>query len=330
MYLGTLGGFILNYDFRLNSIVESYKYNENTPIIGLSTYIPCKGKEYDLYSTNINANYNNYLLVWSATNDNEMGLWNLSTLNCDLLFKVNSLQGKDMKALTTEIPSLYKEELKEENEKNNIENIYKNLYRYCFNPKNVLINNINSEFYSHSNKRLAKLNNLFEITNTVQTAFSPMNNKIGDNTYTADNVPYIISAGNDMTIRYWDITKESLYSNNKKSYLINTPNKIDNCLFTTSNFDTTVILQSNETAHTKLPKKDIPAYSEYQNYNGISFHLGVQNEFDENLEVLKYCTKVSDASHKNIISDMTTINVANSGNCLLLSSSWDGTIKIWK
>ena len=49
LFLGTYGGYILNYDFRLNSLIDIYKYNENTPVYGLQTYIPTKGKEYDLY-----------------------------------------------------------------------------------------------------------------------------------------------------------------------------------------------------------------------------------------------------------------------------------------
>jgi WD40 repeat protein len=84
LYIGTLGGYIMNYDFRLNSVIGSYKYNDNTPIIGLQTYMQCKGKEYDLFSTNLNPNFNDYLLIWTASNDHELGLWNLNTLNCDV------------------------------------------------------------------------------------------------------------------------------------------------------------------------------------------------------------------------------------------------------
>jgi hypothetical protein len=207
--------------------------------------------------------------------------------------------------------------------------------------RNLITNSINSDFYSHSNKRLSKLSNLFDINNTCQIAFSPINNNNFNN---VENVPYIISAGNDMTIRYWDISKDGLFGNNnnnrdnnnsnssntKRSYLINAPNKVDNCIFTTSSYDSTVILQSNEISNSKIPKKDVASFSEYQNYNGVNFHLGIQNEFDEGLEVLKYCTKVSDASHKNVITDLLTMNVGNTNHNLLISSSWDGTIKLWK
>ena len=197
-----------------------------------------------------------------------------------------------------------------------------------------MLNSITPEFYSHSNKRLSKLSNLYEISSTVQVVCSPLNSKLGDGTFivgsNSENVPFVLSAGNDMTIRYWDITKEGLNSNSKRSYLVNCPNKIDTCLFSTSNFNNTVIIQSNESVNTKLPKKDVPFFSEYQNYNGVSFNLGIQNEFDESLDVLKYCNKISDCSHQNVITDLMSMNLYGTNNVLLFSSSWDGTIKIWK
>jgi WD40 repeat protein len=292
LYLGTTGGFILNYDFRLNSIIEIYKYNENTPINGISNYIPRND-----YNSN-----SPFLLIWTAGNDHEIGLWNMTNMNCEILFKVNQLQGKEVKSLSTEIPSIY---LRKDNE------TYKSLYKF---DKYM---NISSDYYSYANKRLSRLNNYYDNTTTVQSVFAPVNQN-------GENFPFFISAGNDMTIRYWDISKES----HKKSFLINAPNKTDNCFYTTSVFDNTLIIQSNENINTKMPKKEIATMAEYQNYNGISFNLGIHNEFDENLEVLKYCTKISDSAHKNIITDITSMNIANSS--LLFTSSWDGTIKIWK
>ena len=364
LYISTLGGYILTYDFRLNSVVSSFKYNDNIPIIGLQSYVPPKSKEYDLYSMNLNPNNNNYLLIWTGANDHEMGLWNLNTLNCDMLFKVNPSSGKEIKPLTTEIPYLQKfvtskdlqefkikSEVQESlvDEKSNLEELYKNLSLYThrfenINTKRLIVNYVNSEYYSHSNKRLAKLTNLYDVSNTVQVAISPINNiKAADNNSTSfiqtglENSPYIISAGNDMIIRYWDISRESiqgLNSSNKRSYLINAPNKIDNCIFSTSTYDSTVILQSNEVYNSKMPKKENMFFSEYQNYNGINFHPGPQNEFDESCDVLKFCSKVSDASHKNTITDMINVNLFDHTNLnfnnLLISSSWDGTIKVWK
>ena len=75
--------------------------------------------------------------------------------------------------------------------------------------------------------------------------------------------------------------------------------------------------------------------SEYQNFNGVAFHALSQNEFefDKNNEELRFCTKLADAAHKSIITDLLPYRLNNYDDKnmnLLISSSWDGTVKIWK
>ena len=74
--------------------------------------------------------------------------------------------------------------------------------------------------------------------------------------------------------------------------------------------------------------------SEYQYLNGVAFHALTQNEFEGNSEELKFCTKLADASHKSLITDLCSYSVNNEDNNnkmnFLISSSWDGTVKIWK
>ena len=72
--------------------------------------------------------------------------------------------------------------------------------------------------------------------------------------------------------------------------------------------------------------------SKCQYCNGICFHAKKQNEFEESKESLEFCTKLSDASHNSIITDLLPFRAGNQNNRmnLLISSSWDGTIKIWK
>ena len=139
-----------------------------------------------------------------------------------------------------------------------------------------------------------------------------------------------------MTIRYWDFTKEKTPGNiNKKhietnkSYIINAHNNISFCEFTKSYFNGTEILQSNEKYKINVKKRRMKSLSEYQYYNGLEFHTMMQNEFSNSNDQLQFWTKLADASHKNIISDLLTVNASDDLN-LLISSSWDGTIKIWK
>ena len=72
--------------------------------------------------------------------------------------------------------------------------------------------------------------------------------------------------------------------------------------------------------------------SEYQYLNGVAFHALVQNEFDESTEELKFCTKLADASHKCLITDILSYSANFKDNKMnfLISSSWDGTVKVWK
>jgi hypothetical protein len=63
-------------------------------------------------------------------------------------------------------------------------------------------------------------------------------------------------------------------------------------------------------------------------YNGLSYHNNVQNEFDEGEEILKYCKRISDCSHKGVISDGLVMECFNEN--LLITTGWDGMVKVWK
>ena len=150
-----------------------------------------------------------------------------------------------------------------------------------------------------------------------------------------------------MTIRYWSIAEEGNNNFEEKkqenySYLINAPENISNCIFSKSTFCDSIILQSNEFFNLNGPKKTVFGFSEYQNYNGICYHNLIQSEFleDEKSQnkFLNYCTRIAGAAHKNVITDIIPISLEhesdeNNGDKFtnfLISSSWDGTVKIWK
>ena len=148
--------------------------------------------------------------------------------------------------------------------------------------------------------------------------------------YDYENCPYIFSGGNDMIIRYWDITREGINNNEKKSYLVNAPNNLTYCNFTKSSFDKTNILQSNEAFNEPGQRADMPGFSPYLNYIGVSLHDIPQNEF-EGGDISKFCSRIADPSHKSIITDLLPIYIDGSKDQIVLAScSWDGKIKIWK
>ena len=341
LYIGTLGGYILNYDIRLNSICKSNKYYSNKPIIGISTY----NSKHGFGIQNKYPNIKNYLMIWTGSDDHEIGLWDKNNLNCDILFKVNRNYSNELEPIDVEIPDIIKEE--ESNFKHKLFD-YEiktnfNQLKYLDNiiykrNKHIIFENLKKEIYKNLRKRFKNLSNIFQTPTTVQTAFSTMN-------INNENYPYIISAGNDMTIRYWSIYEDNINSKEKNQeqfcYLINAPENISNCFFSKSIFGDTIIVQSNEFFNLNEPKKSVIGFSEYQNYNGITFHTTLQNEFNEEdnsqYKTLNYCTRISDSAHKNIITDVIPMPLDHEFDDeydkfsnLLISSSWDGTVKIWK
>ena len=349
-YIGTLDGNLLYYDLRINDIVEEYKYNENEniPILDIHLYRTIKNVEYDIqnFNENKNGDNNNYIILLTGNEEHEISFWNYydSYFNCDLLLTVNTLDNdEELKPLLIDIPSLNKKHNKYN--KNHLENIeYTNNLDYLYKlsskysssniTKNILLSTNDYDFSYYMNINPSKIQNFYENFSTPQCISAPHCIKLPQNIYL--NSPFIISSGNDMTIRYWDFSKEKINGNlrkkssfENKSYIINAHNNISYCKFTKSSFNGTEIIQSNEKYDINKKKNNMNTLSEYQYFNGVAFHSLAQNEFDDSNDDLKFCKKLADAAHKNIISDILTFNVEDNLN-LLISSSWDGTVKIWK
>ena len=343
-YIGTIGGHLLEYDMRLNAIVKDYTYCENTPILGIFPYKLTKNSNYDLSSI---LKSNNYYVIWTGAFDHEIGIWNSVNMHCDLLLKVNTLENrKELRPLTVEIPylsansyTLQKEFInKRKKFKRELNNIIKFTHRFDNNfTKSLVLSNLNDKLIENSYDIFSNMTNLYDNPSTVQTVVSPYCDRYFAGSpkqeMDYDNCSYLLSAGNDMTIRYWDITREGLNSNEKKSYLVNAPNNLTYCNFTKSNFDKTNILQSNEAFNEPGQRTDMPGFSPYLNYNGVSLHYIPQNEFEGDISNLKFCSRIADSSHKSIITDLLPLSIEGGGKeptNILASSSWDGKIKIWK
>ena len=351
-YMGSLDGDLLYYDLRLNDIVNEYKYNdnENIPILGINLYRPMNNVDYEIENFNKN---DKYIVLWTGNEDHEISFWNNhnSIFYCDLLLTVNILDNEnELKSLPIEIPTLtfkqnnFNKDSENKEFKNNLNYLYKlsSMFNNSNQIKNILTKSLENDFDFYLNTNFSKISNFYENFSTVQCLSTPQGIEFSNNLY--QNTSYIISAGNDMTIRYWDFSKEKINTNksyrrndineleNKKSYIINAHNNISFCKFTKTSFNGTDIIQSNESYDSKKKKKYMNGLSEYQYFNGVAFHALSQNEFDESNEELRFCTKLADSSHKGIISDLLTYKVNNKDNNmnLLISSSWDGTIKIWK
>ena len=334
--ISTLDGNLFKYDLRLNSLINDFKYYYGMPISGVNIYKPNKSCELEINTLNKNGQY---IVLWSGTDEHEISFFNDSDMNCDLLLKLNvQNNSNEYNPLEIEIP--FFENINENNEDSNenqikqIKNRFKYLERYTFaynknKIKRLFWQQTGDSDYDSINQRLNNLSNIYNSPNTVQCVLSPFSDySLSQNNYIYENSPYFISAGNDKVIRYWDLSKDITNNNLMKSYIINAPDNLTTCQFTKGSFEKTNVLQSNENYNLKMIKKNIPGFSDFQNLNGIIYHSSVQKEFDQDDDSIKYCTKISDASHKSVITDLLPMNL--NGVNLLVSSSWDGTIKIWK
>ena len=334
--ISTLDGNLFKYDLRLNSLINDFKYYYGMPISGVNIYKPNKSCELEINTLNKNGQY---IVLWSGTDEYEISFFNDSDMNCDLLLKLNvQNNSNEYNPLEIEIP--FFENINENNDDSNenqikqIKNRFKYLERYTFaynknKIKRLFWQQTGDSDYDSINQRLNNLSNIYNSPNTVQCVLSPFSDySLSQNNYIYENSPYFISAGNDKVIRYWDLSKDITNNNLMKSYIINAPNNLTTCQFTKGSFEKTNVLQSNENYNLKMIKKNIPGFSDFQNLNGIIYHSSVQKEFDQDDDSIKYCTKISDASHKSVITDLLPMNL--NGVNLLVSSSWDGTIKIWK
>lgn len=90
-YIDIIGGYLLEYDMKLNSIIKDYIYCENIPILGTFPYKLTKNSNYNLSSI---IKLNNYYAIWTGYFDYEIRLWNCVNMHCDLVLKVNSLENR--------------------------------------------------------------------------------------------------------------------------------------------------------------------------------------------------------------------------------------------
>ena len=336
-FIGTLDGYLLYYDLRMNSVINEYKYKKNdVPILGMSLYNINKK---NIYNINNFKNNNKYLIVWTGEDDHEISFLDYNNFNVDLMLSVNTIDNEEGdNILTIEIPKVkvsnnnfyYLNNSFNKELITNIENLSSLTKKY---NNNLIFSQLKEEYYLKQYRNFYKISNIYENISTVQCVLSTYSD-CQENIYF--NTPYIISAGNDMLIRYWNFGKEKK-NNNKvdmsdiNSYIINAPNNLSSCYFSKTKFYETEIIQSNEEYNSKVKKKNMKSISEFQNFNGTQYHSITHNEFDEN-DDLRFCTKIADASHRDIITDLLPINLndGDSDNNILVSSSMDGTIKLWK
>jgi len=136
---------------------------------------------------------------------------------------------------------------------------------------NLINVKLQNNYSFSSNKSIYNLHSIYENPLTVQCVLSPL---CGELFY--ENTPYLLAAGNDRTIRYWDISKdlEKKEYRASNSYIVNTPTDMTDCQYKKYNIKDTTIILSNELYNKKNEemKQNIQGFSEYQNSNGINYY----------------------------------------------------------
>ena len=341
MNIGTLGGYIMKYDARLNSFSSSMKYQSNKPVVGITSYLPSKRLTKD------RTLHNEYLIIWTGSEDHDIALWNTcqvkgNTITPSVVFRTNVLfsneQDNDVNLI--EIPELTKvnDSISPKSNEAKILASIKQLSKFSWIKYNsseylkLVMHTIQQDFYDRTGHSAWNSRYIYNNISSVQCALSPfLSMKM-------DNPLYILSAGNDKTIRYWDISHESLYGDAKRkgdigSYVVNAPSTLNACRFTRTECEGTLVIQSDEMYYRDTALKDT-CVSEYQNYNG---RFAVRNSDED--DTVMYLRN-ADAAHRNIITSILPMSfgmdcdgIGNSSSNrlnLLVSSSWDGSIKIWK
>ena len=139
---------------------------------------------------------------------------------------------------------------KRRNRRKVLNNIIKFSHRYNNNFTNSLIlSNLENKLPEKVFNIFSNMINLYDNPSSVLCFISPYCESYPSANKTNieyDNYSYLLSAGNDKIIRYWDIKREGINNKEKKSFIVNAPNNLAHCNFTKSNFDKTNILQSNE------------------------------------------------------------------------------------
>ena len=334
--------------------MNEFSYYNNDPILGISPYLCNRLNIGEIFQGNYDIYSGKYLIIWTGSNTHEVGFWNTNTNSCDILLKVNNVnltretKDKNLFLMDVDYPLPLRSILFDKYnmaKKNDISIDYFNLNKYDYIPNNNYLKLLKmkhpyDDFYTNQYPTLEKIYNINNNRNTVQCISLPICDKFNynSNNYYL-NTSYVITSGNDSTIRYWDISKDGINNingnnlNDRGSYIINAPNYLTYCKYSKSSFSDFIVLQSNESFDDLGKKTNILGFSEYQNYNGITYHSSPQNEFDPNCQGdLKFCTKISDPSHKGVITDLLCYGLnSDDGFCNILAScSDDGTIKIWK
>lgn len=223
------------YDIRFNTVASSFKHSMKCPINSIATFKPSMSSDQsNKYLFNRCTSKSPMALVATGSENYELSLIDLDSGNIEILMQVNEAKqsGKENDFLDpcVNIPSYYKESLIRDNygwpEKS--ETNQSLFSRYLMQTRSListnqikLTQNLDEELFKASKNRLKLVKQANESVNACRKVVVPRKcTNMLQNTWTAD---YAITGGNDMRIRYWNLSNP-----NCMSYYVNTPDN-DEC-----------------------------------------------------------------------------------------------------
>ncbi|CAG9324318.1 unnamed protein product [Blepharisma stoltei] len=281
--LGTLSGYLLLYDLRFNSLCCSYSHSKEEGFLSMQGFIPDPKCTF-----NTEGDGTPYI---AAANGSDIVMWNIQTGRASLILT----QASDIPIC---VPYLQPE----------TGSVPSNLASKGFNEKPKLPTNdvFRQNFISKHSEYTAKsinyiqnwanfshrLRKVFENPRTVRKVLSPQGGPY--------NAPFLLSAGHDSMIRFWDL------SNPQKSTILGQDGSFK------ANF-------SSQMLPDILVIQEGPIFSNSHPYSPI-FSSIKRREFDD----IPPNRKIA---HTDAILDMAL--VLKQRTPLLLTASRDGTIRAW-
>lgn len=305
---------MLLYDLRANLVASMYQLSSEAPILSFANYHPL--------SFGAPVSSQDALVGVSFGSDyHEVGFWNFSDFN--KVYKNPEIYLCSSLNPGAEFSPGYLKDMTKSESIFNISNSFTDRKYYDYLAINSPLYNVLSYFgdsINHSqdmqrDRWLSQSKNLynqtsraFQYRNSVHKMVCLPNFSPGE--LKAKVVPgkelqnIIITAGNDMNVRYWNLTNDRFY------HIYNADGKRR-----AYNFTNTSILTYQE-SYSMDPEKT--GFSNYQNKNGYKLNFTGSNN-DKNL-------LLTQAGHKDVINDVLVAEK----NDMLITCSRDTTIKIWK
>lgn len=310
--IGTQRGYVMLYDIRANLLSSIYQLSSETPILSFANYHPI--------SLGQPVNSQEALVGVSFGSDyHEVGFWNFSDFSKNA--KNPEMYFYSSPNTSTECNPSYLRDASKSESIFNIRNSFteRKYYDYlainspAYDVLNYFSDSINHSQDMQREKWLSSSKNIYNNTskaflyrNSVHKIvclphFSPR--ELRSRMVPGKELQNIIfTAGNDMNIRYWNLSTNKFFhlyniDGRKRAYnLTNTDMLVYQEIFS----------QDNERT----------GFSSLQNKNGCS--LNVHNPNDKKV--------LAQAGHKDVVNDMLVVEK----NDLIITCSKDKTIKVWK